>query len=84
MIYYLIFCLTTVIITIWRCQYPVVKEIRSDLLSMKNLTYSIVFWSTLITIDFIFAPLLFLATIIVPEKYMMNMAAMLYEGKNKS
>lgn len=75
MIYYLIFCLATVIITVWRCQYPVVKEIRPEL--MKD----IVFWPTLLVLDFVFAPLLFLVTIILPEKYMMNMAMML---KNKS
>jgi len=78
MIYYIIFCITTTIITITRCQYPVIKEIRPELVN------NLIFWTALTILDLLFAIPLFLVTIFVPEKYMMNMATTLYEGKNKS
>jgi hypothetical protein len=63
MIYYAIFCITTTIMILWKCQIPAWK-IAND-----KRRKAFIFWPTLIFFDLLLAPFFFVVLLAMPDIY---------------
>lgn len=63
MIYYLVFCITTTILILAKCQVPALLATQP-----KNLN-RLVFWSVLLFFDMLFAPFFFVVLLSAPKEY---------------
>lgn len=64
MIYYLIFCITTTIMILWKCQIPAWRMANKR----KNIK-AYVFWAVLIALDMLFAPVFFVVLLSAADLY---------------